>query len=172
MNTKTTEEKDIAVIAELDRLYDIQQRVKLDLWRITKWRDDYYAIAWREGQERVVIEYFGATTPRGFDPFNTERVYRLLGLEARDAVEAERENYKALEALMIQRNEQINAERARAAKLVEALEEIRKPATIIGFGKKATGKMRAQQLEEDHVRVRTIAKAALAAHKEGGAQNG
>lgn len=154
MNTKTTEEKDIAVIAELDRLYDIQQRVKLDLWRITKWRDDYYAIAWREGQERVVIEYFGATTPRGFDPFNTERVYRLLGLEARDAVEAERENYKALEALMIQRNEQINAERARDAKLVEA---VKKQINNLHW-------------DDYAISVGESLERAIAAHKEGGAQ--
>lgn len=154
MNTKTTEEKDIAVIAELDRLYDIQQRVKLDLWRITKWRDDYYAIAWREGQERVVIEYFGATTPRGFDPFNTERVYRLLGLEARYAVEAERENYKALEALMIQRNEQINAERARDAKLVEA---VKKQINNLHW-------------DDYAISVGESLERAIAAHKEGGAQ--
>jgi len=160
MNTKTIEEKDIAVIAELARLYDIQQRVELDLWRITKWRDDYYAIAWREGQERVVIEYFGATTPRGFDPFNTERIYKLLGLEARDAVEAERENYKALEALMIQRNEQINAERARAAKLVEALEYAQMEIGHMMRGEPYSGT------------APFIIDAALAAHKEGGASNG
>jgi len=136
MNTKTIEEKDIAVIAELARLYDIQQRVELDLWRITKWRDDYYAIAWREGQERVVIEYFGATTPRGFDPFNTERVYRLLGLEARDAVQAEREkfdvDFQMLKNQILQsddsiklRDDLLQASESRNAKLVEALMKAR-----------------------------------------------
>jgi len=55
----------------------------------------------------------------------------------------------------------IAAQAAEITRLRDALEEIRKPATIIGFGKKATGKMRAQQLEEDHVRVRTIAANAL-----------
>lgn len=53
------------------------------------------------------------------------------------------------------------------AGLVEALEEIRKPAVIIGFGKKATGKMRAEQMDADHKRVRGIAQAALEAYKKG-----
>jgi len=85
--------------------------------------------------------------------------YRLLGLQARDAVEAERENYKALELLMIQRNEQINAERARAAKLVALLETMIENAS-------------ADTLDDAGFREWVIeaAQYRLAAHKEGGAQ--
>ncbi len=80
--------------------------------------------------------------------------YKLLGLEARDAVEAERENYKALEALMIQRNEQINAERARDAKLVEA---VKKQINNLHW-------------DDYAISVGESLERAIAAHKEGGAQ--
>lgn len=60
---------------------------------------------------------------------------------------------------------------SRNAALVEALEEIRKPAMIISLGK-ATNRDRAEQLTEDHKRVRMIAQSALTTNTEKGGVNG
>lgn len=65
----------------------------------------------------------------------------------------------------------LESERTKTAKLVEALEEIRKPAMIISLGK-ATNRDRAEQLTEDHKRVRMIAQSALTTNTEKGGVNG
>lgn len=174
------EEKRATVHAECERVcryVNDAHRVndEVELRRVTKRGDGGEWVLFLMGVEAPVA--FGATSARAA----TRLYYSLLGLEARDAVEAERVkfdvDFQMLKNQILQsddsiklRDDLLKASESRAAKLVEALGEIRKPATIIGFGKKATGKMRAQQLEEDHVRVRTIANAAIAAHKEGGVQ--
>ena len=106
--------------------------------------------------------------------------YRLLGLEARDAVAvANQRAQKAIQAcadyaqsVYVAKDNTIAELQTRNTALVAALEEIRKPAMIIGFGKKATVKMRIDQLFEDHKRVRLIAKNALAANTEKGGLQG
>jgi len=176
METKTIEEMESAVIQEINRLCPNDFNSKeidhgLIVNRLQKGANLYIPDPDGEVQIYDLVMWFPF---RDATPSQILTAYRWFGLEARDAVEAKVKELSDSMWVEIQAKThavmQFEAERARAAKLVEALEEIRKPATIIGFGKKATGKMRAQQLEEDHVRVRTIAKAALAAHKEGGVQ--
>lgn len=98
------------------------------------------------------------------DEYVTLHAYRLLGLETRDALAPYKSENERLQSAWM-------TEKARNAALVEALEEIRKPAMIISLGK-ATNRDRAEQLTEDHKRVRMIAQSALSANTEKGGVQG
>ena len=155
MSMKTIEEKDDAIIAELARLREIGQYH--DLFHLQKHRDDYYILSWYEDQETVRVEYFGRTTPRGFDSANTERVYRLLGLEARDAVSKANCLIDLLRAEIADQYFDLQAERAKSAALVEALEAIIYQDEVNGKG-----------WENDPNSTYSRLCRALAAHKKGG----
>ena len=162
MNTKTIEEVRLCVLAELARLTSDKTTETGQSFGFANAVDIcglYWMYKWPYGynfypKSPFVRGFSINTRPAEIDQSLWICLYKLLGLEARDAVEAERENYKALEALMIQRNEQINAERARDAKLVEA---VKKQINNLHW-------------DDYAISVGESLERAIAAHKEGGAQ--
>lgn len=156
---KTIEEKDAAVLAELSRLSELHavQAPEWPEWKAFKWREDYFTISRGEDQERVRLDYLGATCERGFHPEITNQFYRLLGLDVRDAVAELQSKIDLLEAIresqasMIGRLAPENRGlQAKSAKLVEALESLKRNRTL------------------DRFMIETFIDQALEAHKKGG----
>jgi hypothetical protein len=167
---KTIEEIKAAVLAECERRSKIDNTRCFTIVVLVENADE---------PDTYTVMFFGQTIVAytEMNDFAADCLYKLLGLEARDKVEAKdaeirwlkdvNEGSISLSAHQVSEWQQLKAQNEA---LVEALEEIRKPAMITGIGRKATGKMRADQLEEDHKRVRLIAHNALENHKKGGVQ--
>lgn len=193
---KTIEEMKAAAVAECDKLFKIAMELEADEDVISPIVKLHGSVSIQSGflmrdgtHHECVFLRIGLFTAAYLwsecSDADTDLFYRILGLESRDAVEAYKaslqSDLKSMTAIVasVKKGEQpdyvhiskITELQDRNTALVEALEEIRKPAMIISLGK-ATNRDRAEQLTEDHKRVRMIAQSALTTNTEKGGVNG
>jgi len=155
---KTIEAKRYAVILHCAHLCpDLYQEVSVPVVNIAIQRKEHSVWFWtvddNGNRAGALMGTLSLVSPSPLENSLIERLYRILGLEAAEAVERQKDQLVYFCGLY-------NDECARAAKLVEALEKISKQVVRVGIDNMWAVQNKFQE----------IADAALAAHKKGGAQ--